>query len=444
MFRGMGKKSAVAGFALLAASAFGGAANAADLGGGCCADLEERVAELEATTARKGNRVVSLEISGQVNQALLAWDDGVDSDAYVVTPTGASYFAFKGEGKISDELKAGYFMQMFVWGEGQFQVDQSTDDALGGFTDAITLAHNAMYIDHAKLGRVWLGHTSGATDFIQSINLAQSVAVRGSSGQLYNGAFVPRNAETGAARGYRFNDIYGNAASNAPGEGHRYDLVKYESPSIAGFKISAAWGEDNFWDAAIRYAGLWGGRVKAAGGIGYGSFSDATSTDNGCTGTATTPAGTTVNVDVDCHQLGLSGGLMDVPTGLFVHVAYGIKTDERLEDLGDDGESSTFYVQAGIEKNWFGVGPTTLFAEYQTFDAGFNAGSANSVGPVAAESFDSAEAEIWGLGVVQNFASAATDIYLSFRNISSESTSGGVTTENEDFQEVLAGAKIKF
>jgi hypothetical protein len=31
-------------------------ASAADLGGNCCADLEERVAELEATTVRKGNR----------------------------------------------------------------------------------------------------------------------------------------------------------------------------------------------------------------------------------------------------------------------------------------------------------------------------------------------------------------------------------------------------
>jgi hypothetical protein len=30
-------------------------ASSADLGGDCCADLEERVAELEATTVRKGN-----------------------------------------------------------------------------------------------------------------------------------------------------------------------------------------------------------------------------------------------------------------------------------------------------------------------------------------------------------------------------------------------------
>ena len=51
-------------------------AAAADLGGDCCADLEERIAELEATTARKGNRKVKLEISGHVNEALIFWDDG--------------------------------------------------------------------------------------------------------------------------------------------------------------------------------------------------------------------------------------------------------------------------------------------------------------------------------------------------------------------------------
>ena len=45
-----------------------GSARAADLGGNCCADLEERVAELEATTARKGNRKMSLTITGQVNR----------------------------------------------------------------------------------------------------------------------------------------------------------------------------------------------------------------------------------------------------------------------------------------------------------------------------------------------------------------------------------------
>jgi hypothetical protein len=44
------------GFAMMGASP----AKAADLGSDCCADLEERVAELEATTVRKGNKNVSV------------------------------------------------------------------------------------------------------------------------------------------------------------------------------------------------------------------------------------------------------------------------------------------------------------------------------------------------------------------------------------------------
>ncbi len=52
-------------------------ASAADLGGNCCADLEERVAELEATVAKKGNRKVSLTISGQVNKLITHWSAGL-------------------------------------------------------------------------------------------------------------------------------------------------------------------------------------------------------------------------------------------------------------------------------------------------------------------------------------------------------------------------------
>lgn len=48
----------------LAIFAYYGTSQAADLGGNCCADLEERVAELEATTARKSNRKVTLEVYG--------------------------------------------------------------------------------------------------------------------------------------------------------------------------------------------------------------------------------------------------------------------------------------------------------------------------------------------------------------------------------------------
>ena len=65
---------------LLVGGLSAGSASAADLGGNCCADLEERIAELEATTARKGNRKVSLTISGWVGEQVMWWDDGAGAE----------------------------------------------------------------------------------------------------------------------------------------------------------------------------------------------------------------------------------------------------------------------------------------------------------------------------------------------------------------------------
>jgi hypothetical protein len=72
--------------------------------GDCCADLEARITELEATTARKGNRKVSVTISGWVNEAIFAWDDGVERNAYIGTNfVEQSRFRFVGDAKINKE-----------------------------------------------------------------------------------------------------------------------------------------------------------------------------------------------------------------------------------------------------------------------------------------------------------------------------------------------------
>ena len=75
--------SALAAAGLLAGGLSVTSASAADLGGNCCADLEERIAELEATTARKGNRKVSLTVSGWVAEQVMFWDDDFESNTYV-------------------------------------------------------------------------------------------------------------------------------------------------------------------------------------------------------------------------------------------------------------------------------------------------------------------------------------------------------------------------
>ena len=91
-----------------------GSASAADLGGNCCADLEERIAELGATTARKGNRKVSLTISGWVAEQVMWWDDDVETNVYVsgIGTTLSSHFKLTGQAQISPGWSAGYVIHV--------------------------------------------------------------------------------------------------------------------------------------------------------------------------------------------------------------------------------------------------------------------------------------------------------------------------------------------
>jgi Gram-negative porin len=104
-------------------------ARAADLGGDCCADLEERVAELEATTVRNGNKKVSVTIYGQVNKAVLFWDDGAEKGTYTVDNNyESSRFGLKGSAKISGDWSAGYRMEIETTVANSARLNQFNDD----------------------------------------------------------------------------------------------------------------------------------------------------------------------------------------------------------------------------------------------------------------------------------------------------------------------------
>src|SRR3990170_4424801 len=114
--------STMAAVGLLAGGLSVSSASAADLGGNCCADLEERIAELEATTARKGNRKVSLTISGWVGEQVMYWDNDNPNPLFnesntSVTglgPTLSSHFKFTGQANIVPGWYAGYVLHIEV------------------------------------------------------------------------------------------------------------------------------------------------------------------------------------------------------------------------------------------------------------------------------------------------------------------------------------------
>lgn len=432
------------------ASVVASGAFAADLGGNCCADLEERVAELEATTARKGNRKVKLTVSGHVNEAVIFWDDGVESNTYVVSNNNSrSRFRFVGDAKINSEWSAGYLMEIGVRYANSGNRSQIAAGS-GGNSNSLDIRHSAWWLERKDLGRVWVGHTSMAADGITEINLANINSTSNDhSGNI--GGFFLRNAN-GVLSNVTYGGVHSGSNFNV-GEGDRNNTIKYVSPTLHGFTFSTAWGEDDKWDVALRYAGEFNG-VRVAGGVGYTQIStNVGAGDGGC---ANAPISLTEST-VDCSLFGLSGSVMHVPTGLYVMGSYGFLDDNNRTILAATAKDKDehWYIQAGLERNHFGIGLTTIYGEYGVYQSGMtiSGGARNASGTLNGGLGFISDAEVtkWGVGINQQISAAAMDVYLAYTHYSTNvntSFNGGqvgkVGAPVQDFDALMMGAIIRF
>jgi hypothetical protein len=412
--------------ALLAATGVllvgGASAQAADLGGDCCADLEERVAELEATTARKGNRKVSLTISGWVNEGVFFWDDGTETNAYVGTNSlEQTRVKLSGEAKISSDWSAGYTIELGINGAASNTFSQTS----AGTSNTISTRKSSWFLKSKSLGKLTVGQDGTSTYHLlddadgtntRNYSDAEAAAVALGAFQIRsNGNFVGS---------LKWTDLLGGFNNGTNGQDGRRNIVRYDTPTFAGFAASASWGEDDLWDMALTYKGEVGD-FKLLGRVGYGESTDPTVNKNGCA------AGTG-----DCQWWGAAGTIMHAPTGLYVYGGYGAtKIDlTAAQQLADkDDESTTWFVQAGIEQKWLPLGKTTVFGEYRKDETGFRSSSV-----------DGADLDFWAAGVVQNIDAAAMDLYMIYRHSEGDFSKGATTTELDDFDMLITGARIQF
>ena len=200
-------------------------AGAADLGSNCCADLEERIAELEATTVRKGNRKVSLTVSGWVAQQVLVWNDGIRTKAYIADlgDALASHVKFSGSAKINSDWSAGYVLH--IEAISNEPLAQSAAGPADG--KAVGVYQSYWFIKSSQLGQISVGLNSSATD---------------------NGALYPDPSGTIAAANYV---LYDN---------NNFSLVR----SIGGQKVRT--GQN--WGSLATCATVAGGSVGHPAGSG--------------------------------------------------------------------------------------------------------------------------------------------------------------------------------
>jgi hypothetical protein len=336
------------------------------------------------------------------------------------------------------------------------------------------------WIEHKDIGRLTVGRTESA-GVVNTIDLGGISVIASSSVVLLNGSFLIRG-EGGEYSTVTWARLGDPAASQG-----RTELIRYDSPTIAGFIASASIGEaGDYWGAMLRYAGEFSG-FRIAAGIGYENVRDKQ------TNVAFNPVADLYGAVAGPDDLatarpkaeawGLAGSLLHVPSGLFVQGHYmaaefgclGAGPDGRAQVSGYWGQDADckkdadqWMIQAGIAKNWTGLGNTALYGEYSVSNdwaAGQGAGRdynnvvpANAVFPAfnnlpgATPVFDVTRSEltVWGVGMVQNIDAAATELYLGYRHFSADVTgaltNGGaqIKLPTEDADVVFGGARVKF
>ncbi len=421
--------SALAAAGLLAGT-MATSATAADLGGNCCADLEERIAELEATTARKGNRKVSLTITGWVSSQLYWFDSGIEQNVYVVDNNNdlSSNFKFTGSATISPGWKAGYSLWVYTNGPSSLV---SNESGLSGKAWGLQVENSYWFIQSDQLGKVSLGKQSmGAdnaalgTDFSGTLFPANSVTFDGgalavsvngvATGDAWlNVAFWCEHAGVGIA-----NDCAGG----------RLNGIRYDTPTFAGFSLSAGWAEDDYWDIAARYSGEFSG-IKISLATAY---SESTDQDILAVG---------ANLQNNNQYFQVGGMVKHLASGLWVHGTYGINEVDNGPNHGPQPDIIGWYLKAGWSNKMNSLGATHFYGEYGKNEDAF-AQSLLAKGVNVATGITDSDATRWGVGIVQEIDAAAMSLWVKYRHHELDFTKNGVALSADDVDMFLAGAVI--
>jgi hypothetical protein len=349
----------------------------------CCAALDQLLSGLTVAPTGGENSGHTLRLYGQLNRAVMYWDDGRKSRTYAVdNETSSSRLGLVGTHRFVGELSAGYRIEIDSRVTSSSEV--SSGDPWGDLSDgAIRLRQANWYVEGSKLGRLAFGQQSPATDDITLINLGSEM---NDAAVHYNNQFgIWLNLERGLISDLKWGQIAHNVDSL------RGLFVRYDTPMIGGVILSAAWGEEDVWDVAARYQTKWSS-LRFAAGIGYMD-------------------------DPGRHFRDLRGSasLIHDPTGLYVSVAGGLRDDD-ISILTASGQAHFHYAQLGISKQWLPYGKTTLYADYglyKNFNVGhllqadlFNPGELTIWGTLA-----ETEVRRWGLGAEQSFDDRGLLVY---------------------------------
>ena len=413
-----------------------GSARAADLGSDCCADLGERIAELEATAATKGNRKVKLAISGHVAQEITWWDDSGESNVYLhgLGPTQATHIKLGGEAEISPGWSAGYLMRVQTLEDNPF--GRSGADALdqnsARFSQGLNLQMSYWYLQSKTLGTLSVGKLAPAAKSAAMFTDKSGTQIIDNYTFLDGfPQFIVRSGGDLAPATLTWGQLAFCYSQSVPlggdCDGLVMNAVRYDTPTLAGFSASASWGQDDDWQIAARYAGELSG-FKLLFGAGYSGSTDenlAVALPN------------LIKKDTNYFQIG--GYAEHLATGLFIHGAYGHEDNGGTLLAGGvvPPDSAHWYVKAGIRKKWSRLGATIVYGDAGQY--------IDQIGPGAlALGVTSSELAQFGGGVVQEIDAASLSVWLKYREQSADISGTASVGALDELRAISTGALLSF
>mgnify|MGYP005850174861 CR=1 FL=1 len=215
---------------------------------------------------RSENNDFNLQITGRLNRALMAVDDGNQTTLlHVDNNNGSSRVSFVAESNNDGPLMVGAAY------EAEFTINNSAsisqEEGSKNDTQAFEARRAEIYFEHDNLGTLWLGQGDTATNDVSQRDLSGTMNAGYSFTSLVGGGILFRDSSTGLLS----NTDLGDVSDNLDGFS-RNTRLRYDSPEFGNWEFRTSVINDGALDASAFYSSrIQGVRVIAALGIGNAS-----------------------------------------------------------------------------------------------------------------------------------------------------------------------------
>lgn len=341
-----------------------------------------------AEIVKKINDSSSISVYGQVNRAMMYVDDGNQSEVFQVDNDNSSSRIGSKVKVNKDGLTAGANFEFEYKSPGSDKIDQEGND---GSNNQFYKRKVEAYLS-GSFGMVSMGTGSTASDATSEADLSGTKMAGRSKVASIAGAVKFFDKDTYALS----STTVGKAFSNM--DGGLKDRIRYDSPVLYGFQLSASFRKeavDDVAEAGVTYNGsLSDNKIKAA--LAYVD-----------------------DQNKDSNQVNGSASIL-LPMGLNFTVAAG------TQDVDGRSNDPTFvYGKIGYIVDIFSSGKTAFSLDYGKYNDQVQ---------------DADEGDTMGCQVIQKLKDLNTELYLGYRFYSLDRDSENL----DDVTGALAGMRLKF